>query len=192
MHKKGEPSDCSWQIEFLLVWISKSGKRFDTILSAWLCWSYSETKQFNDSNPSLEGNRQFFHFLSSAHKTSRMHWRARRTCLAICLKRNRGVLWQEDWETQRILDSRVCLFGLDAQRPTWVAEDIRVRQNRDLRRLWLKLWPIKPRCPADPSLSSLWVFLKTADVSHSGTLGHLKPSRAQILQVVSLDHVACL
>lgn len=53
-------------------------------------------------------------------------------------------------ETQRILDAHVCPFGLAVRRPTWVAEDIRVRQKRDLRRLRLKLWPIKPRCPADP------------------------------------------
>lgn len=84
----------------------------------------------------------------------KMHWRAeQRACLTICFKFNCSVLWHKDWETQHILDSYVCPFGFVAQRPTRVAENIRVRQKRDIRRLWLKLWPIKPRCPTDPLLS---------------------------------------
>lgn len=94
----------------------------------------------------------------------KMHWRAeQRACLTICFKFNCSVLWHKDWETQHILDSYVCPFGFVAQRPTRVAENIRVRQKRDIRRLWLKLWPIKPRCPTDPLLSP-------------SLRGHLKPS----------------
>lgn len=153
------------RFEFLLK-ISESVKRLDPIVSKkkgglnhyvnhilkQFSWWYISGRE-----------RAVFH-------TSRMHWWARRTCLTICFKCNRGVLWQEDWGTQRIPDSYVCPFGLATQRPTRVAEDIKVRQKRDLRRLWLELWPIKPSCPADPQLSeSLLKQLISVILAHLAT-----------------------
>lgn len=51
-------------------------------------------------------------------------------------------------KTQRILDSCVCPFGLAGPKPTWVAADIKVRRQRDLRRIWLKLYTSNPTAPA--------------------------------------------